>query len=358
MTRFALALALAFTAAACRPSTGGATTASSKPVSADAWAVVNGTEITREDVEKAYRRAAPAGQQPADEEALTAKLNLLNELIVQDLLLAKAKELKIELPDSELDSAYLEAKKNIPDETYQQELKTRNLTPADMREDLRRSLLAQKVVDKEVGEKTTPTDADIKAFFEANRAQFNRPEDAVHIAQIVITPVREAQRTNRTGDDAGTPQEATAKAQMLMQKLKGGTAFGDLAADYSEDAESAQRGGDLGFVPMSALAQAPQQLRDAVLKSAPGTVQLVSAGGAHTIVLTVARDTKGQKDLSMPSVKELISSTLKGRKEQLLRAAYLINLRGDAQVQNILAKRVMETQGKIPSLAPKAPGAP
>ena len=104
-----------------------------------------------------------------------------------------------------------------------------------MREDLRRNLLAQKVVDKEVGEKTTPTDADIKAFFEANKAQFNRNEDAVHIAQIVITPVREPQRANRTGDDAASPQEATAKAQMLMQRLKDGIAFGDLAADYSED---------------------------------------------------------------------------------------------------------------------------
>ena len=51
----------------------------------------------------------------------------------------------------------------------------------------------------------------------------------------MITPVREQQRANRTGDDAASPQEATAKAQMLMQRLKEGIAFGDLAADYSED---------------------------------------------------------------------------------------------------------------------------
>ena len=193
-----------------------------------------------------------------------------------------------------------------------------------MREDLRRNLLAQKVVDKEVGEKATPSEADIKAFFDANKAQFNRTEDSVRIAQIVITPVREQQRANRTGDDASSPQEATAKAQMLMQRLKEGIAFGDLAADFSEDPESAQRGGDLGFVPISALAQAPPALRDAVLKSNPGTVQLVSQGGAHTIVLVVAKDKKGQKDLSMPEVKDGISSMLKNRKEQLLRAAYLV----------------------------------
>jgi peptidyl-prolyl cis-trans isomerase SurA len=345
---------LAVFALACRNTPG---TTASKPVSGDAWAVVNGQEITRDEVEKAYRRAAPAGQQPAEEEALTAKLNLLNELIVQELLIAKGKELKVELPDSELDAAYMEAKKNIPDDAFQQELKSRNLSPADMREDLKRNLLAQKVVDKEVADKIGVTDADITAFYEANKAQFNRTEDAVHIAQIVVTPTRENQRTNRTGDDAGTPQEATAKAQMLMQKLKGGTAFGDLAADYSEDPESAQRGGDLGFVPVSALRQAPPALRDAVFKSAPGTVQLVSQGGAHTIVLTIARDTAGQKDLSMPTVKDAISSTLKGRKEQLIRAAYLTALRNDAKVDNILARKVLETKGKMPSLAPAAPGA-
>ncbi len=349
MTRIAFVLALAVLAAACRNNTPGAATGSSKPPSGDAWAVVNGSEITRDEVEKAYRRAAPAGQQPSEEEALTAKLNILNELIVQELLLAKAQELKVELPEAELDKAYLEAKANIPEESYETELKSRNLNAADMREDLRRSLLAQKVIEKEVTDSIGVTDQDITAFYDANKASFNRSEDAVHIAQIVVTPTREQQRTNRTGDDASTTQEATAKAQMLMAKLKGGANFGELAADYSEDPESAQRGGDLGFVPVSALQQAPPALRDAVFKSAPGTVQLVSQGGAHTIVLTVARDTKGQKDLSMPSVKEAISANLKGRKEQLIRAAYLTALRNDAKVDNILARRVLDTKGKVPA---------
>ena len=355
MTRLAIVLSLTALAAACGR-TGGP--ASSPAPSANAWAVVNGHEITRDDVEKAYRRAAPDNQQqPSEEEAYTAKLNLLSEMIVQDVLLEKAKQLKIEVPESELDNAYNEAKKNIPPAAFEEELKKRNLTAADMREDLRRNLLAQKVVEKEVGEKATPSDADIKAFFEANKAQFNRTEDAVRIAQIVITPVRDQQRTNRTGDDAGSPQEATAKAQMLMQRLKEGLAFGDLAADYSEDPESAQRGGDLGFVPISAMAQAPPALRDAVLQSNPGTVKLVGQGGAYTIVLVVAKDKKGQKDLSMPEVKDGISSMLKNRKEQLLRAAYLSALRNDAVVVNVLAKQIVDAGGKVEAM-PKAAAAP
>lgn len=354
MLRIAIALLATLVASACNRPSG---SAPAPAPSATAWAVVNGKEISKDDVEKAYRRNAPAANQPqpSEEEAMTAKLNLLNDLIVQELLLAQAAALKIELPAADLDKAYDEAKKDIPPSAFEAELKSRNLTAADMREDLRRNLLAQKVVDQEVVTKATPTDQEITAFFEANKAQFNRTEDAVRIAQIVITPVRESQRMNRTGDDASTPQEATAKAQMIMQRLKEGVQFGDLAADYSEDGESAQRGGDLGFVPISALKQAPAALANAVFKSNPGTVQLVSNEGAHTIVLVVAKDKAGQKDLTMPEVKEGISSMLKGRREQLLRASYLTNLRNDATVNNVLAKQVVTSGGKIPASAAATP---
>jgi len=326
-------------------------------VSADAWAVVDGREIKRDDVEKAYRRTAQPGQTPSEEEALAAKLTLLNELIIQDVLLAKAKELKIELPDSELDAAYADGRKEIPEEAFQQELNRRQLTAADMREGLRRDLLAQKVFEREVMSKISVTDEDITAFYAANRAQFNRPEDTYRIAQIVVTPVRDQQTGNRTGDDATTPQEAAAKAQMLMARLKQGATFSDLASDFSEDPQSAQRGGDLGFVPLSALQKAPPALRDAVLKSAPGTVSVVSNNGGHTLVLVAAKEPAGQRDPSMPEVKQAIATNLKNRKEQLLRAAYVSAIRNDAEVVNVLAKRLMETQGKMPSLAPAAPGA-
>jgi len=326
-------------------------------VSADTWAVVDGRQITRDEVEKAYRRTGQNTPPASEEETLAAKLTLLNDLIVQDVLLAKARELKIELPESELDAAYAEAKKNIPDETFQQEIAKRNLSAADMRDGLRRELLAQKVVEREIGAKTAVTDREVEDFFSTNRAQFNLAEDAYHIAQIVVAPGRTAQLSNRTGDDAATPQEATAKTQMLMERLKAGASFSELALGYSEDPESAPRGGDLGFVPISALQRQPPPLRDAVLKAAPGTVNVVSGGGAHTIVLVVAQEKAGQRDLSTPNVRERITGTLRGRKEQLLRAAYLTTVRTDAKVNNYLARRLVESPTSLPSLAPTAPAA-
>jgi parvulin-like peptidyl-prolyl isomerase len=338
-----IALAAASAGAACR-----STPPAPPPVSADTWATVDGREIKREQVETAFRRVRDMSQTLSDEETLTAKLNLLNDVIMEELLIARAATLKIEVPESELDKAYNEAKSNIPEEQFQQELTRRNVTAADMREGLRRQLLTQKVLDQEVGTKVTVTDQEISDFYTANRPQFNLAEDAYHLAQIVITPERDQQVVNRTGDDATTPQAATQKAAMLMEKLKGGATFRDLAMDYSEDPESTPRGGDLGFVPLSGLNQAPPPLRDAVFKIAPGQARVVSQNGMHTIVYLVAKETAGQRELTTPGVRERITETLRDRRDQLLRTAYLTTLRGDATVVNHEARRVVEAQGKVP----------
>jgi peptidyl-prolyl cis-trans isomerase SurA len=313
------------------------------------WAVVDGREIHREDIEKAYRRTVQSNAAVSDEEALTAKLTLLDQAIVEDIILARARELKIVLPDSELDAAFNNQKKNIPDDAFNKELATRNLTAADLRESIRRDLTAQKVIDQEVTSKITVTDRDVNDFFQANKAQFNPTEEAYHLAQIVVTPVKDAQITNRTGDDATTPQAAAAKVQMLMERLKAGTPFNELAMDFSEDPQSAPRGGDLGMVPASALAQASPQLRNAVLKAQPGTISMVPMDGGYMIVGVVAKQAPGQRDLNTPGVRDGITSTLRGRREQLMRAAYVEAARNKATVVNYLARRLVESQGKLPA---------
>jgi peptidyl-prolyl cis-trans isomerase SurA len=345
---FAAPLAALFLIAGCRSTT----TSTPVTVTADTYAVVNGKAITRDEVEKSFRRTSNPAQTLAEEEATTARMGILDELIMEEILLSKANDLKIQVNESDVDTAYNEAKKNLGDEAYQKELTTRNLTTADMRDRLRRELIAQKVLEREVTSKITVTDQQVTDFFNANRSQFNLPEDAYHLAQIVVTPVRDQQITNRTGDDATTPQAAALKVQSLMQRLQSGTPFGDLARDYSEDPESAPRGGDLGLVVMSAINQAPAALRDAVLKTEPGRARVVSGNGAHTIVFVVSKEPAGQRDLSTPNVKERITSTLKGRREQLLRTAFLTTARTDANVVNYLARRVVEEQTKNAAPAP------
>lgn len=341
-----LALAAPAITAGCRSTT---TSAPPKTASADTWAVVDGHDITREQVEKAFKRTRDSAQQLSGEEEMTAKLSVLNDLILQEILVGKANALKIAIPDSEVDTAFNNAKKNIPDDAFQQELTRRGITPADLREGLRRELLAQKVVSQEVGANVAVTDQEVNDFFNANRAQFNVAEEAYHLAQIIVTPGRDGQVTNRTGDDATTPQAAVEKVRMLMERLKSGADFRDLAVGYSEDPDSAPRGGDIGLVPVSQIKQSPPPLRDAVLNKAPGTVNVASMNGVYTLVLVAAHEQAGQRDLSTPGVRDGITSTLRGRKEQLLRAAYLTAAQDEAQVVNYLARRLVEAKGKLPA---------
>ncbi len=324
-------------------------------MTADTWATVDGRQITKADVEKAYRRTRNVGDTPSEEETLAAKLGLLNELIVQELLLSKASALKIDVAQTDLDEAYGKASQNLTPEDYKKELATRDLTSDDMREGLRRELLAQKVIAQEVGAKVTISDKEVSDFYTANRAQFSVPEESYRVAQIVVTPGPEPQVNNGTGDNATTPAAATAKIQMLAERLKGGAKFSDLAIGYSEDPDSAPRGGDLGLIPVSRIKQAPPQMRDAILNKTPGTVNIVSGGGAHTMVLVVAHEQAGQRDLSIPSVREAITENLRGRREQLLRAAYLTAAQSDADIVNYFARRLIESKGTVPSLVPTPP---
>jgi parvulin-like peptidyl-prolyl isomerase len=316
-------------------------------VSADTWATVDGRSITREDVERVFRRAQAGQANLSPEEAMTAKLSILNELIVQDILLAKANALKIQVTDAELDKAYAERKQNMTDAAFEEELKKRSLTAADLRETLRREMLTNKLIEQEVTSKISVTDQDVTEFYNSNKAQFTVPEESYRLAQIVVSPDRAQQPANRTGNDATTPQEAQFKVRMIMERLKAGASFADVAMDFSEDPQTAPAGGDLGLVPVSALQKAPEPLRKAVIGQKPGSVSVATSNGVHTIVAVIAHEEAGERTLSTPGVKDAITETLKTRKEQLLRTAYLSAARGDAEVVNHAARRVVESQGKV-----------
>ena len=316
-------------------------------VPADTWATVDGRTITRDEIEKTFRRTQEAAAALSPEEAMTLKLSILNEMIVQNILQAKAQSLKIDVPQSELDTAFNERKGNIPDEQFQQELKKRNLSADDMRDGLRRELLNNKLLQQEVVSKVAVSDEEVTNFYNSNKAQFTVAEESYRIGQIVVTPRREPQQVNRTGNDATSPEEAVFKVRMIMERLKSGAQFSDVALDYSEDPQTAQRGGDLGLLPVSQLQKAPPALRDAVIGQKPGNARVVTANGVHTIVLVVAHEQAGERTLSTPGVKDAITQTLKNRKEQLLRTAYLSAARGDADVVNYQARRVVEAGGKV-----------
>jgi peptidyl-prolyl cis-trans isomerase SurA len=334
---------------------GGAGCNKPTPHAPDVWAVVNGKEIKRDEVEKYYRtRVNPEGQEPSQEEALSLKLNVLDELINNEILIERAKKLNLEASDGEVEDKFTELKSPYTEDEFQRQLKDRGVSVNDLKGDLRRQLSIQKLMNREVVAKISITDQDVNDFYNTNKAQFNVAEPQYRIAQILVTPRKEPQLRNRKNDDATNEAEAQRKVKMLMDRLNSGADFAQLAMDYSEDMNTAGTGGDLGYVPESGLnpPQVDPLLKKTVMGLKPGQVSSpIQLKEGYRILKLITRESPGLRGLADPQVQQTIRDTLRNRKEQLLRAAYLAIARDEVRVTNYLAEQVIETAGKLPDAA-------
>ena len=322
------------------------------PPAPDVWAVVNGEQIHRAEAEKYYKsRLNPQAPTPSQEEALSLTLNVLDELINNDILIQRAKKLGLEATDGEVEDKFTEFKSPYTEDEFQRTLKDRGVTTGDLKDDIRRQLTVQKLLNREVVAKISITDQDISSFYSQNRPQFNVAEAQYRVAQILVTPHKDPQLHNRKNDDATTDVEARRKSAALLQQLASGADFTQLAMDYSEDPQTASSGGDLGYVPESALNQSDPALKRAVVSLKVGEVSpIISLKDGYHILKLMAKEVPGQRELSDPQVQQSIRDTLRNRKEQLLRAAYMAEARDGAKVTNYLAQQVTESNGKLPEI--------
>ncbi len=314
------------------------------------WAIVNGKEIMRDEVEKNFRsRLNPDSPAPSHEEALSLKLSILDELINSEILLGRAAKMNLTATDAEVEDKFTESKSPYTEEEFQRKLKESGLAVDDLKSDIRRQISIQKLLNREVIAKITITDQDIADFYAQNRAQFNVAEPQYHIAQIVITPRPDPTIHNRKNDKASNEAEAGRKAVMLSQKLATGADFAQVAMDYSEDS-TASTGGDLGYNPESSFNRSDPSLKHAILSMKPGEVSrpIQLRDGRYVIIKLIGREPAGQRELADAQVHEGIRQMLRSRKEQLLRAAYLTEARDESHVTNYLASQVLESAGKLP----------
>lgn len=316
----------------------------------DVWAVVDGKQILRQNVDRVYRsRVNSEAPAPSHEEELSLKLNILDELINSQILLDRAQKMNLIASDEEVEDQFTQSKAPYTEEEFQQKLKASGLTINDLKSDIRRQLSIEKVLNREVVAKISITNQDITDFYNEHRSEFNVAEPQYHIAEIVITPHPDPTIHNRKNSKATNEAEAGRKAAMLIDKLDAGANFTQLAMDYSED-PSASTGGDIGFIPESSLNRSDPALKKAVLSLKPGqfTQPIRTKDGGYTILKLIAKEPAGDRKLSDPQVQQAIRNALRTRKEQLLRSAYLIEARDEAHVTNYLAREILESAGKLP----------
>src|SRR5213078_547311 len=181
-------------------------------------------------------------QPPSPEEQQDLKLQVLNQMINDQILLEQAGTATLNATDAEVDVKFNEFKRQEPEEKVQPLLKEQKMTVDHIRNELRKSITIDKLVNKEITSKISVTDAEIKNFYEKNKESFNLPE-SYHIAHILVTPVADPDLHNAKGDDAKSPEEARAKALRLLKDVQGGADFATTAKGFSEDPSSGPNGG-------------------------------------------------------------------------------------------------------------------
>lgn len=310
-----------------------------KPVPANVAATVDGRAITYSDLDKQYKRQFP--QQPegaTPDQVLFQKLELLRAMIDEEILLQRAEKLSLLARDEDVEARLNEIKAPYTQEEFQKQLDAQGMTLEELKSQIRRSLSIEKLLNREIGNQITITDKDVSEFYEANKAMFRFPETNYHIARIVVTAGPSPEIRNLSGSKALTEDQARKKILMIEARLKQGEDFAKVAQAFSEDPQSAPNGGDMGFIPESALQQADAETRRVIMNLVPGQITPpIRTQGGWQILKLIAREPAGQRELDDPRVQQNIRETLRTRKEQLLRNAYLDACRNEAQVVNYLA---------------------
>jgi peptidyl-prolyl cis-trans isomerase SurA len=327
-------------------------------VTADTAAIVNKKEIKLAEVEKVFQnKIKQANQIPSSEEAQTLRLEILRQLIDDEMLMQQAAKENLEATDAEINTKFTDLKRNFTEERFQQSLKEQGLTVEDIHEELKKTSTIEKLFNKEINSKISVSDAEISDFFNKNKQSFNLPE-TWHVYHILITPKsNQAQVLGDTkGFDAQTVQEAQDRVLRVLKRVLGGEDFRVVARDNSDDSTSAQSGGDLGFLSAQ---QMEQQIgpafRQDVQTLKPGEIfakPVVTQYGFH-IVRVTEKSPAGQRDLSDAAVQANIRQTILGRRDNLLKAAYLDKVRSEAVVRNVLAEKILDEIGTTAQPAAK-----
>jgi parvulin-like peptidyl-prolyl isomerase len=152
------------------------------------------------------------------------KSTLVRSLVQQAQWEQAGAAMGLKVSEDEIDSQLASLKDQYfkgDDEKYQAELEKQGLTEEQLREQIGSKLLSDKIYAA-VTKKATVTEAEIKAYYEKNKAQYERPESR-EVRHILV--------------------KTKSLADKIYADLKGGADFAKLAKKYSEDTASKADGG-------------------------------------------------------------------------------------------------------------------
>jgi peptidyl-prolyl cis-trans isomerase SurA len=312
----------------------------------DVMAKVNAYKVMRSELDRAYQsQIAGAPQKLSLDQERAVRLQLLQQIINSQLYLQMAAKLGVLATDEEVEGRVRQDEAPYTREEFAKKLQDMGYTEDEYRREIRRKLIVDKLVNKEVDSKVTISDTDISDFYSLNKAQFNLAEPQYLLAHIYVNAL------------PGTTQSQTQaykKIRMVHDRLDAGEDFADLAQRYSEDLETGPNGGELQPLAESSLKESDAPNREAILRLKPNQysniLKVVNPATqrllGYRIVMLLGKNPAGQRDLSDPQVQQFIRAQLGKEREQLLRNAYDEVVRDGAEIHNYYADEILKDAGQ------------
>ncbi len=177
---------------------------------------------------------------------------------------------------------------------------------------------------------------EVEQHYETNKFRYTNLEKMAHARHILITVDTEASDAQKKAARTG--------AQQFAKRARAGADFALLAKKHSEDAASASKGGDLGFLKRGQMAP---EFDEAVFALEPGTVSDVveTKDGLHIIKLDGFREGDVSLEEATLEIAEQLYRKSKGAElAQAKGEELLAKLQGGEKMETLIPKS--EDEGK------------
>ena len=282
----------------------------STPTKADNTVIakVGDSEVKADDIKPLIEKL-PLRDQLLLSKDPSALNNLVRELIVQQLIFKEALSKKWE-QQPEVAAQLERIRQQSITQSYLQSL---SIPPADF-----------------------PSQSDLEAAYNAlKKNNALQVPKQYHLAQIYIACPK--------GADKASEEKAQSKLDSVQKALKNGD-FNSVAKSQSDDAASAQRGGDLGLIGET---QIQPEIRNAVTSlSKNGTSDPIRMNDGWHIIRVL--EVKEPYTASLEEVKIPLTNELRKEKAQIIAKAYLAKLlqQNPVTLNEIEISKLIDTKGK------------
>jgi peptidyl-prolyl cis-trans isomerase SurA len=304
---------------------------------------VNDQIVTRSDMEKAKQTNLEELKQrfPADWQSkwTKAQSDVLRDLIDQQLLLERGKDLGI-TGETEVVKRLNTMRQQMglaSIDDLEKEAQKQGVSYEDFKEQIRIGAVTQQVIGQEVGGKLHISNEDIQDWYNKHQKELEGPEE-IGLSEIMIAtqPAKQnvegkdkpdAAQDKALSEDPAKVAEAESKAKQILEQLRKGAKFEDVAKKSSEGPTAAQ-GGTLGTFKRGELAK---DLEDKTFSLKPGENTDVIRTRQGFIILKVT----AHRPAGVPPLKDIsdrIRDAIYSERLEPAARAYLTKLREEAYI--------------------------